>query len=182
MTTINPVFYKTMETPGYIDVLANNIKKTVGKDADLLLDHPAIYVHVWQSKNDTLNNQFSIYIGETNDIVQRTTEHWSNALVQIKKNLKGAGNWQRHMVEDKDINGKKVIPTVYFFGHKLFHKSLTLDIENRLIDFCYAMPTAHVYNGRTNPQGNYSGDDDLDDIFSMIWKILRKDNPDLFLS
>ena len=181
MTTISPIFYKTMETQGYIDVLANNIKKTVGKDADLLLDHPAIYVHVWQSKNDTLNSQFSIYIGETNDIVQRTTEHWSNALVQIKKNLRGAGNWQRHMVEDKDINGKKVIPTVYFFGHKLFHKSLTLDIENRLIDFCYAMPTAHVYNGRTNPQGNYSGDEDLDDIFSMIWKILRKDNPDLFL-
>lgn len=81
-----------------------------------------------------------------------------------------------------DDKGKQVIPTVYFFGHKLFHKSLTLDIENKLIDFFLAMETAHTHNGRGNAQGYYFGDDSVDDIFSMIWRELRKDNPDLFLT
>lgn len=179
-TSIAPVFYKTQEINGYTAKLPAEIKMDVGKDADLLLNHPAIYVHVWRSKYDIMNGTYSIYVGETNDIVERTNEHWYAA--KNPKEKRKSGNWQYHMAEDVDENGKKVIPTVYFFGHKLFHKSLTLDIENRLIDYCYAMSTAHTYNGKTNPQGFYSGDDNLDDIFAMIWKVLRNDNPDLFLS
>ena len=166
-TTIAPVFYTDIEKENYLESLSTRIKSKVGKDADLLLDHPAIYVHVWRSKYDVLNGTYSIYIGETNNIVERSKEHWNVA--RIPKNKRKVGNWQHHMIEDVDENGKRIIPTVYFFGHKLFHKSLTLDIENRLIDYCYAMPTARVYNGRTNPQGSYSGDDNLDDIFRGFW-------------
>ncbi len=179
-TSISPVFYSDFEYDGYLDTLSSNVKVAIGEDSDLLLNHPAIYVHVWRSKYDVLNGTYSIYIGETNNIIERTKEHWNAA--RIPKVKRKSGNWQYHMLEDKDENGNRVVPVVYFFGHKLFHKSLTLDIENRLIDYCYAMPTANVYNGRTNPQGNYSGDDNLDDIFSLIWKTLRKENPDLFLS
>ena len=178
-TSIVPVIYSEDEVEGYLDDLSGKIKASVGTDSDLLLDHPAIYIHVWRSNNDVLNGKFSVYIGETNNIVERTKEHWNAA--KIPRSKRKSGNWQYHMLEDVDENGKKVIPKVYFFGHKLFHKSLTLDIENRLIDYCYAMSTANVYNGRTNPQGSYSGDDNLDDIFSMIWKRLRKENPFLFL-
>ena len=179
-TTIRPVFYKTQETKDYTNHLAADIKKALGKDADLLLDHPAIYIHVWRNKYDIMNGTWSIYVGETNDIVERTKEHWSAAKIPAIK--RKPGNWQYHMLEDVDDKGCQVIPTVYFFGHKLFHKSLTLDIENKLIDFCYAMETAHTHNGRTNAQGYYSGDDNLDDIFSMIWKKLKADNAKLFLS
>lgn len=179
-TTIKPVFYKTPETAGYLDNLENDIKASVGKDADLLLNHPVIYVHVWRSGNDIKNGTWSIYIGETNDILERTKEHWAAA--RIPKEKRKAGNWQYHMLEDVDDNGHKVIPTVYFFGHKLFHKSLTLDIENKLIDFCLAMETAHTYNGRGNAQGFYSGDDNFDDIFRMVWRKLRDVNKDLFLT
>ena len=178
-TGINAVFYACSETENYLDTLTDKIKQSIGKDSDLLLDHPTIYVHVWRSNYDVMNGTYSIYIGETNDIVQRTKEHWNAA--KIPKAKRKIGNWQYHMLEDVDIDGNRVVPKVYFFGHKLFHKSLTLDIENRLIDYCYAMPTAHIYNGRTNPQGNYSGDEYLDDVFSMIWRKLRKENPDLFL-
>ena len=181
MRTVNaePIFYSCEETGEFLDHLAENIKKKVGKDADLLLDHPSIYIHVWRSNYDVMNATYSIYIGETNDIVQRTKEHWNAA--RIPKSKRKEGNWQHHMLEDIDEDGDAVIPRVYFFGHKLFHKSLTLDVENRLIDYCYAMHTAHIYNGRTNPQGNYSGEEYLDDIFSMIWKKMRKENSKLFL-
>jgi hypothetical protein len=179
-TTIKPVVFKTQETDGYLDHLADDIKISVGNDADLLLNHPAIYVHVWRNKYDIMNGTWSIYIGETNDIIERTKEHWSAAKIPEEK--RKDGNWQYHMLEDVDDKGYQVVPTVYFFGHKLFHKSLTLDIENKLIDFCLAMETAHTHNGRGNAQGFYSGDDNFDDIFGMIWRILRKDNPDLFLT
>jgi hypothetical protein len=179
-TTIKPVMYKTQETAGYLSHLADDIKNTVGNDSDLLLNHPALYIHVWRNKCDYLNGTWSIYVGETNDIIERTKQHWNEAKVPPSK--RKTGNWQYHMIEDVDDKGKQVIPMVYFFGHKLFHKSLTLDIENKLIDFCLAMETAHTHNGRGNAQGYYSGDDNLDDIFSMIWRELRKDNPDIFLT
>ena len=183
-TTIEPIFYKTIETKNYLDNLSVDIKKSIGKDSDLLLDRPGIYIHVWRSKYDILNGTYSIYIGETNNIIGRTKEHWDLAYAQMKipKSARNKGQWQWHMLDDEDDQGNKVIPTVYFFGHKLFHKSLTLDIENRLIDFCMAMPTAKLYNGRTNPQGLYSGEEDLDSIFSMIWRKLRSDNKELFMS
>ncbi len=184
MTSIKPVYYKAIEYQGFLNNLSSDISKALGKDADLLLEYPAVYVHVWQSKADLLNNQFSIYIGETNDIVERTKEHWNEAQKQmiIPKTQLKRGQWQHHLIDDKDINGKQVVSTVYFFGHKLFHKSMTLDIENKLIDYCLAMPTANILNGRTNPQGNYSGDEKVDAIFSMIWRILRNENSKLFLS
>lgn len=81
-----------------------------------------------------MNGTWSIYIGETNDILERTKEHWATARIPEEK--RKDGNWQYHMFEDIDDKGKTVIPTVYFFGHKLFHKSLTLDIENKLIGVC----------------------------------------------
>lgn len=180
VTTLKPVFFKTQEIADYLDNLADDIKTSIGTDADLLLNHPAIYVHVWRNKSDIMNGTWSIYIGETNDIIERTKGHWASARIPVEK--RKIGNWQYHMLEDVDDKGHQVVPTVYFFGHKLFHKSLTLDIENKLIDFCFAMETAHTHNGRGNAQGFYSGDDNLDNIFSMIWRTLRKDNPDLFLT
>ena len=139
---IDPIFYSTKETNNYTDSLADKIKRSLGSDADLLLERPAIYIHVWRSKDDEFNGTWSIYIGESNDIVERTKQHWANARIPLDK--RKAGNWQYHMAEDVDSNGKVVVPTVYFFGHKLFHKSLTLDIENRLIDYCLAMETANT--------------------------------------
>lgn len=179
-TTIEPIFYTTKETEGFLNTLESNIKECMGADADLLLDYPTIYIHVWQSKIDKLNGRYSLYIGEANDVIRRTKEHW--AVAKITKENRKEGNWQYHMIEDKDEDDKYVIPTLYIFGHKLFHKSLTLDLENRLIDFCLAMPTAYMHNGRTNPQRNYLGDDVLDDIFAMIWKKLKRENEELFLS
>ena len=57
-TTIKPIVYKCKETPGFIDTLSSDVKKAYGPDSDILLDRPAIYVHVWKDKW-----QYNIYIG-----------------------------------------------------------------------------------------------------------------------
>lgn len=84
-TTIKPVVYKTQEVSGYLNHLAEDIKSSVGVDADLLLNYPAIYIHIWRNKDDVLNGTWSIYIGETNDIIERTKEHWAAARVPREK-------------------------------------------------------------------------------------------------
>lgn len=179
-TQIQPIVFKTSVIDGFLENLENDIKSSIGNDADLLLNHPTIYVQVWRNNQDIMNGTWSIYIGETNNIIARTKEHWTAARIPAEKRKKG--NWQYHLIEDVDNEGLQVIPTIYFFGHKLFHKSLTLDIENKLIDFCFAMETTHTHNGRGNVQGFYSGDDNFDSIFGMIWRTLKEDNPELFLT
>lgn len=167
-TTIKPIFYTIKETHDFLEHLEENIRKDLGEDAEYLLDYPTVYIHTWQSKEDKRNGEFSIYVGESTDVVKRTKDHYRDS--------KDRSLWQHHLIDDGDI------PTMYIFGHKHFNKSMTLDIENKLIDFCLAMSTTNPYNGRGNPQGRYSYDEDFEDIFSMIWSKLRRVNSDLFLS
>ena len=172
-TTIEPIIYKCKETKGYLKTLKEDIIRKIDADADLLLEYPVVYMHVWRSSTDVLNNQYHVYVGEADNVVRRQEEHWRDAADPSK--------WQYKMAHDKDENGQTVIPTLYIIGHQYFHKSLTLDIENKLISFCIAMQTAKTANGRLNPQGKYHGDDALDSIFGYIWRYLKRDNPDLFL-
>lgn len=187
-TSIKPLIFKVVEErndenkPVFIDRLRDEIIDKYQKDADILLEFPVIYIHVWQNRDDKLNERYSLYVGESENIIKRTTEHYRNAKIPADKRVKDS-NWQFHMLEDLDDEGNPVVPTMYIIGHKLFNKSLTLSIENKVIDYCDAMvETAHPYNGRGNPQGEYSGKEYFDDIFSMIWRELHRDNPKLFLS
>lgn len=173
-TTIEPIIFKCKETLGYLDNLEKEIKQSKGADADLLLEYPVVYMHVWQNKTDLSNKQYHVYIGEGDDVVRRQAEHWRDA--------KDPSKWQYRMANDVDVNKQVVVPTLYVIGHKYFQKSLTLDIENKLINFCRAMPTAIVENERLNPQGKYNGDEVFGSIFGYIWKYLKNDNPELFLS
>lgn len=178
-TSIEPVFVKIEEKKGFLESMKKKIQEEAGGDADLLLKYPVLYMHVWQNKTDKLNDRFSVYVGEANDLLRRTKEHW--AMAKIGTASSDEDVWQRHLIEDKDENGNPVIPTLYAFGHEKFQKSLTLDLENRMIEYCISMATAHLQNGRSNPQGDYYGHDILDAIFGKIWKRLKQENSDLFL-
>ena len=175
-TTIKPIIFKCQETPGYLSSLESKIKSFAGKDADLLLEYPVVYLHVWKNKTDSYNGTYHVYVGEADNVVRRQGEHWAAAV-----DPKYPNNWQHKMANDKDEHGKTVISTLYVIGHPNFHKSMTLDIEDRLMVFCLAMQTAVTQNGRFNHQGKYKGDDCTDAIFGYIWKALKKDNPNLFL-
>ena len=179
-TTIKPIVYIAKEKKGFINTLRSEIKAQLGQNAEYILDYPVIYFHVWQSAADKRENRFSIYVGESTDIIERTREHFREAAKP--KSKRDQGNWQYHMMEDKDDQGNVVEPTLYVFGHKFFQRSLTTDLENKFIGYCDAMETARSYNGRGNPQGKYNGNDVFDNIASMIWKRLRKEEPKLFLS
>ena len=70
---------------------------------------------------------------------------------------------------------------MYVIGHELFNKSLTLDIENRLMQYLLSVDNiSMVHNSRANQQNEYYTSEKLDEIFSNIWQSLHKKNGALF--
>lgn len=130
------------------------------KTQDIIMNFPTVYIHNWQESGD-----FEVYVGESNDIFKRTRQHYDAASDKSR--------WQSKLLE-KDAS-------LFIIGHEHFNKSLTLDIENRLMHYMMSVDRVkHVCNLRDNPQTSYYPMEELDDIFSKIWRGLRKENKDLF--
>jgi len=176
---MTPVVYSIREESSLIDDLSSNIKKdTAIEEAKVLLSYPVVYIHYWPGKTIEYTNKkgftvthqkYNVYVGESNDIVARTKEHY----------LSGAdpSNWQSNLVKNRFISQLIVI------GHPHFNKSFTLDLENRLID--YIAPGNNVdnlFNARGNPQNGYYPVEEFEDVFHSVWRKLRKLNKGLFLS
>lgn len=123
--------------------------------------YPVVYIHAWKDKG--LNK---VYVGESNDIIQRTKQHYETGRVDKKR-------WQSHINNNES--------DLYVIGHEHFNKSLTLDVENRLIHYLTGVQNIdRVFNGRGNPQGSYYPVSEFDGIFSKIWRALRNYNQELF--
>ncbi|MGF0019553.1 DNA/RNA helicase domain-containing protein [Sporofaciens sp. SGI.106] len=130
------------------------------KTQEIIRNFPTVYIHNWQESGD-----FEVYVGESNDIFKRTRQHYDAASDKSR--------WQSKLVE-KDAS-------LFIIGHEHFNKSLTLDIENRLMHYMMSVERVkHVYNLRDNPQTSYYPMEELDEIFSKIWRGLRKENKELF--
>lgn len=124
------------------------------------MNFPTVYIHNWQESGD-----FEVYVGESNDIFKRTRQHYDASSDKSK--------WQSNLLE-KDAR-------LFIIGHEHFNKSLTLDIENRLMHYMMSVERVkHVHNLRDNPQTSYYPMEELDEIFSKIWRGLRKENKELF--
>ena len=137
-----------------------SLPKEDEKTQDIIMNFPTVYIHNWQESGD-----FEVYVGESNDIFKRTRQHYDAASDKSR--------WQSKLLE-KDAS-------LFIIGHEHFNKSLTLDIENRLMHYMMSVDRVkHVYNLRDNPQTSYYPMEELDDIFSKIWRGLRKENKDLF--
>ncbi|WP_241955701.1 DNA/RNA helicase domain-containing protein [Staphylococcus chromogenes] len=66
-------------------------------------------------------------------------------------------------------------------GHNYFNKSLTLDIENKLMQYLSSVDSVeNLYNKRTNPQSEYYTSEHFEAIFSKIWQQLHRQNAQLF--
>ena len=161
MSEYKPIIYCAEETDSFRRDIKANIMAFHNEKPNLLLDYPVVYIHAWKTANDL----YDVYIGESNDIVDRTKTHW--------KDHADSNKWQSKMHDS----------TIYVIGHKLFNKSLTLDIENKLIQYISSMggfSIHQVHNGRGNPQNQYYTHDELTPIFEDIWNSLRDKDKRLF--
>ena len=160
-TNIEPIVYKiTDDEDGLREFQDNLIKNTSEKEKAIMLQFPTVYIHNWQDAED-----FEVYIGESNNIIQRTRQHYNNQ--------SDPDGWKYQLTTHN--------ASLYIIGHEHFNKSLTLDIENRLM--LYMMSVDHVkkiHNMRGNPQNKYYPVNELDSIFGKIWGKLRRYNKDLF--
>lgn len=164
-----PVVFESSETNEFrADIKSFILHFTPNENEQVcLLDYPVIYIHTWKKKGC---QQYDVYVGESNDIVARTGEHWRSA-----GNTK---SWQKNMLEVNEP------PVIYVVGHEHFNKSLTLDIENKLIQYIVSMgghTVNEVHNGRGNPQGNYYTQTEFDTLFNDVWNALKSRNSSLFL-
>lgn len=131
------------------------------KKKKLLLDYPTIYIIQDQNKK-----QYTVYVGETTDIERRTAEH-------LYEDPKSREDWQS-LAHTK--NGR-----MFIIGHDHFNKSLTLDIENRLMLYLSSVDQIkHVNNRRTNAQNLYYTSDEMTTITSKIWNQLNRRDKSLF--
>lgn len=132
-------------------------------DHSLLLEYPTVYV-----VHDRKGEQYDIYIGETSNILNRTNQH-------IDTDSQGREDWKKF--------AKSSSSELFVIGHEYFNKSLTLDIENRLMQYMLSVDKVrHLNNRRTNPQNKYYTSEHLDTIFTYVWDNLRELDQNLFPS
>lgn len=175
-----PIVFDTVEDSKkkFWNELENRINGSLKpSDSKILLDYPTVYIHYWMDKQivyldskgvKKIQKQYCVYVGESNNVIQRTQEHYDAG--------DNKDNWQYHLVH------AHCDPTMLVIGHEHFNKSLTLDIENQLIEYILAARSLKVMNGRGNPQYDYYPNHEFNEIFQEVWKKLNTHNSDLFLS
>lgn len=148
--------------------------------ARTLSSRPSVYIVYFHNENDPDNPQrlpWTVYVGETNHIIRRTVQHVGKREISTIRERRSRQNGETRAdrcITNAINNGIEVRQFVIW--QELFNKSLTLDIENKLIDYMHAIPTVNCLNGRTNPQGSYFTRDALDAVVSKIWSELTTDN------
>lgn len=131
----------------------------ISEDSKYLLRYPTVYIINDKNKK----NNFDVYVGETNNIKNRTKQHLN----------KSDSDWLN--LSNSETS------SMYVIGHSYFNKSLTLDIENRLMQYLSSVESVNkLHNNRTNQQIEYYTSDKLEEIFSEVWGELHKKDNKLF--
>lgn len=153
----NPVIYE-LKYENKMEPHYEGVQETHEK---LIFNYPTVYIVHHPEKE-----KFCVYIGETTDIRRRTEQH-------LKQGSKKRKDWEKLSRRD-DAN-------MFVIGHELFNKSLTLDIENKLMHYLSSVEAVQeVYNRRTNEQNEYYTSDQMEPIFSKIWGELHRKNNIIF--
>lgn len=126
-----------------------------------ILDYPTVYIVSDESKQ-----KYDVYVGETSDIYRRTIQH----MVQDPTTRE---DW-RELANSETAE-------MMIIGHEYFNKSLTLDIENRLMLYLSSVENVkQLYNRRSNQQNEYYTSEKFEEIFTKVWKELHRKNSLLF--
>lgn len=141
----------------------NQFKKEyqTSKFKKYILDYPTVYI-----VNDESKKKYDVYVGETSDIYRRTLQHI---------------NQDPNTREDWKSLAKSSSAEMLIIGHEYFNKSLTLDIENRLMLYLSSVDNINqLYNRRSNQQNEYYTSEYFEEIFTKVWKELHQKNSKLF--
>lgn len=157
MSHLKPIIYDTAYNQKALDQMQIN-----EEDETYILKYPTVYIVKDADKQDN----YSVYVGETTDIKRRTVEHITN-------DSKDRADWW-------ELNHSNTAE-MYVIGHEHFNKSMTLDIENKMMQYMASVDVVkRVNNRRTNQQNLYYSHDEMEKIFSEIWLKLRKFDKRLF--
>ena len=156
-----PIVNRIIDNEKMLKEFENKLKENADlKSNKIIKDYPIVYIHSWMKKN-----KYEVYVGESNDIFSRTGQHYQNG--KLKK------CWQNNINNEKSF--------LYIIGHEHFNKSLTLDLENKLIHYLTGVNNIRkVYNNKGNPQNEYYTREEFNTIFHKIWQELKKYNDILF--
>lgn len=156
-----PIIYQTEDSEEALKKLQDDLEfQQKDSEKELLFDYPVVYIHNYPNKD-----YYEVYIGETSDIIKRTQQHFNKSYNGEK--------WQR-MLQKQNVQ-------LFIIGHEHFNKSLTLDIENRLMFYLLGVEKVRkIYNRRGNKQNKYYTSEEFEDIFSNVWKGLGEKNARLF--
>lgn len=156
-----PIIREIKDNRDELKTLEDELLSTAdAKTQDIIMNYPTVYIHNWKNTDD-----FEVYVGESNNVFRRTREHYDESTNKTA--------WQYKLLE-KDAS-------LFIIGHEHFNKSLTLDIENRLMHYMMSIDRVkEVHNDRGNPQSKYYTSDEFEEIFRKVWRGLRKRNKDLF--
>ena len=159
-TNLEPIVRRIDDNIDSLLAFQKDLNGSSEKEKVILLDYPSVYIHNWGK-----GACYEVYIGESNNVVQRTKQHYKKADDKLE--------WQYQLKKNK--------ASLYIIGHEHFNKSLTLDIENRLMHYMMCNDyVRRVHNRKENPQNRYYTDGEFNDIFRMIWMKLRRTDGLLF--
>lgn len=155
-----PIIYEVTYNENFYKNFQDNLYSLSEKDRKYIENYPTVYVIY-----NKVGKIFTIYVGETIKIKNRTYQHLKQD-VKFREDFKSLADSKNSMM--------------IIIAHHHFNKSLTLDIENRLMHYLSSKDNTRLYNRSTNPQDSYYLDWELEEIFSKIWEKLRLKNSELF--
>ncbi len=120
-----PIVEKIKDNIQSLNLFENEIMKSDDeKKKDIMMNFPVVYIHNWKD-----NEQYEVYVGESNNILQRTKQHYN----EIGNN----NEWQHNLVNES--------ASLYVIGHEHFNKSMTMDIETKLIHYLTSVESIKKY-------------------------------------
>lgn len=132
MSVAGPIIRKIDDNKEALDIFEQEMLNSEDeKTQDIIMNYPTVYIHNWKNTND-----YEVYIGESSNVFSRTKQHYDNAM--------DLNSWQHEMFCKR--------ASLYIIGHEHFNKSMTLDIENRLMHYMMSVERVKkVHNLRGNP-------------------------------
>ena len=162
-TIADPIIYRIEDTKDKLYTFQTVVMPAASeKSREIIEFFPVVYIHNWKEKE-----KYEVYVGESNDVIRRTYQHFDVSV--------NGERWQRN------LNRTEKEPVLYIIGHEHFNKSLTLDVENRLMHYMMSVVSVkRIHNLRDNPQSHYYPSEEFEGIFSKIWSRLHQFDERLF--